>query len=133
MNLIIEIYSGAKKIIAIIVLFGHVIKYNVRENNSWQGKLKSAIQIKLITQHFNTETLQFGLAHTLMCITCSVGFLILRWLFLKPTRLYNMHRSISQVTAEAFVSLSLAFVTASEEQHVQLFLEKITRNLNFYK
>ena len=84
------------------------------------------------------------------------GALILWRLFLKPTNLNNkietqadqwycsspssatasvpafpLTDQFLSVTAEAFLTLSLAFVTASEEQHVHLHLEKNNEKFEF--
>ena len=76
---------------------------------SRQGKLKSAIQIELIIQRSNTDTSQFGLAHTLMCIARSFGFLILWRLFLKPTHLNNK----IEAQADQWYCISPSSATAS--------------------
>ena len=107
MKLIVEIYSGARKIIVIVVLNCYVIKKH--ENISRQGKLKSAIQIEHIIQRSNTDISQFGLAHTLMCSARSFGFLILWRLFLKPTHLNNK----IEAQADQWYCSSPSSVTAS--------------------
>lgn len=47
-------------------------------------KVQSKVSLKFI-QH----TSKLGLAHTLLCVACSFGFVILWLLFLKPTHLDN--------------------------------------------